>query len=45
MALVTESAATKRSFLKERPTDPGVPFPLEPETVKTKPEKLTSALN
>jgi len=33
MALVTESAATKRSFLKERPTDPGVPFPLEPETV------------
>lgn len=31
MALVTESAATNRSFLSERPTEPGVPFPLEPK--------------
>lgn len=28
MAFVTESAATNRSFLKDLPTEPGVPFPL-----------------
>lgn len=28
IAFVTESAATNRSFLKDLPTDPGVPLPL-----------------
>lgn len=31
IALVTESAATNKSFLSERPTAPGVPLPLLPK--------------
>lgn len=30
MAFVTESAATNRSFLRDLPIEPGVPFPLQP---------------
>lgn len=32
MAFVTESAATNKSFLSDRPTEPGVPLPLLPVT-------------
>jgi hypothetical protein len=35
IALVTESAATNRSFLNDLPTEPGVPFPLDPTTPLT----------